>query len=128
MFIKICLQESRLLISSGSSQEIIDMKTLIDVTLLRSILPFKPGTCFWRRSWPINHVLWGFPRCKFQLNGRENLSILTIFTMSFCRYFQVIVNIVEKVYRLLSLWVYSISCSCWMKWVKLNNILVLNIH
>lgn len=44
MFIKICLQESRLLISSDSSQEIIDMKTLIDVTLLRSILPFKPGT------------------------------------------------------------------------------------
>lgn len=44
MFIKICLQESRLLISSGSSQEIIHIKPLIDVTLLRSILPFKPGT------------------------------------------------------------------------------------
>lgn len=44
MFIKICLQESRLLISSGPSQVVIDMKTLIDVTFLRSILPFKPGT------------------------------------------------------------------------------------
>lgn len=101
MFIKICLQESRLLISSGSSQEVIDMKTLIDVTLLRSILPFKPGTMLLASI--LTHksrLLWSFPRCEFQQNGRENLSIVMIFTMSFCRYFQVIVNIVEKMYSI----------------------------